>query len=67
MLFTTLSSLVNLARVKAQISSGSAVKISDLYCQLVVFCFQQLVPETRDSRRLQDVVQRGNVLIIGFD
>lgn len=62
----TLSSL-NLAWVKAQMGSGSAVKISDLYCQLVVFCFQQLVPETRDSRRLQDVVERGNVLIVGFD
>lgn len=38
---------------------------SHLYCQLVVLRLQQLVPEPRDRRRLQDVVQRRYVFVVG--
>lgn len=42
-------------------------KRTNLDCQLVVLRFQKLVTKTRDSRRLQDVVQRGNILVVGLD
>lgn len=36
-----------------------------LHRQPVVLRLQQLVPQPRDGRRLQDVVQRRNVFVVG--